>query len=359
MAHQASQVRAASESNRLALTRIVRALGLALLMTQAVVAQSAPQSVPTWRDPSPHQVRWITVDSSVRLEVLDWGGSGRPIVWLGCYLSAHVHDEIAPKLTNQFHVYGVTRRGIGASAKPATGYTVQRSVNDVLEVLDALNLQKSLLVGTSCAGQILTMFAGQHSDRVYGLVYLDGATDPTLSPAEYDPPMPDPTTLPRSIKSPPASDNTSFEAFRIAQRRDQKVVFPEAELRQQFVENPDGSVGRSLLSPEIRRAITVDARVKPNYAGIRVPVLAIYQADRPFEEVAADFDIRNEQERAALRQQYAATRAMYMRWQHDLLAGVPTARIVELPGASLFMFLSNEADVLREIRAFAATLTSR
>jgi hypothetical protein len=37
-----------------------------------------------------------------------------------------------------------------------------------------------------------------------------------------------------------------------------------------------------------------------------------------------------------------------------LLAGVPTARIVELPDANLFMFLSNEADVLREVRAFAA-----
>jgi hypothetical protein len=50
---------------------------------------------------------------------------------------------------------------------------------------------------------------------------------------------------------------------------------------------------------------------------------------------------------------------MYTRWQQDLLAAVPTARIVELPGASLFMFLSNEADVLREIRAFADTLTGR
>jgi hypothetical protein len=47
---------------------------------------------------------------------------------------------------------------------------------------------------------------------------------------------------------------------------------------------------------------------------------------------------------------------MLTKWQHDLLAGVPTARIVELPGANLFMFLSNEADVIREIRAFATTL---
>jgi pimeloyl-ACP methyl ester carboxylesterase len=341
---------------RLALTRIGRALGLALLVTQAVVAQPAPQSAPTWRDPSPHQVGWITVDSSVRLEVLDWGGSGPPLVLLGCYLTAHVHDEFAPKLTNQFHVYGITRRGIGASNKPTTGYTVQRSANDVLEVLDSLNLQKSFLVGTSCAGQILTLFASQHSDRLRGLVYIDGATDPTTP--SYDPPMPDPTTLPRPIE-PPAPDSTSFEALRNSRQRDQGFSWPEAEFHQQFAANPDGSVGRSLMSLEIRRSITVDARIKPDYSRIRVPVLAIYQAQGPFEKVAARYTIRSEQERAALRQQYAATRALYSRWQDDLRAAVPTARIVELPVANPFMFLSNEADVLREIRAFAATLTGQ
>jgi len=340
------------------LPQIVRAFGLALLVTQAVVAQPAPQSAPTWRDPSPHEVRWITVDSSVRLEVLDWGGSGPPLVLLGCYLSAHVHDEFAPKLTNQFHVYGMTRRGIGASDKPTTGYTVQRSANDLLEVLDSLNLQTSLLVGTSCAGQIQTLFASQHSDRLNGLVYIDGASDPT-TPA-HDPPMPDLTTLPLPI-TPPAPDYTSFEALRNSRRRNQGFSFPEAELRQQFAANPDGSVGRSLMSldPVIRRAITVDARIKPDYSRIRVPVLAIYQAEGPFENVAARYTIRNEQERAALRQEYAATRAMYTRWQDDLRAAVPTARIVELPAANPFMFLSNEADVLREIRAFAATLTGQ
>ena len=147
---------------------------------------------------------------------------------------------------------------------------------------------------------------------------------------------------------------SSFKA--LARRPGLRVSFPEAEWRQQFAENADGSVGQSLMNVTIRQAITVDASVKPNYAGIRVPVLAIYQAQRPFEEVAAEYDIRNEQERAALRQQYTAVRNMYTRWQRDLLAAIPTARIVELVGANLFMFLSNEADVLREIRAFAATV---
>src|SRR6185369_3520086 len=104
----------------------------------------------------------------------------------------------------------------------------------VLEVLDSLNLQKSLLVGTSCAGQLLTLFASQHSDRLNGLVYIDGASDPTTP----DPPRPDPATLPRSIKPTPAPDNTSFEALRNSRQRDQGFSFPEAELRQQFAANP-------------------------------------------------------------------------------------------------------------------------
>ena len=327
-----------------------------LLATLVVAAPQAAQPAPPWRDPSPHQVRRITVDSTVGLEVLDWGGSGPPLALLGCYLTAHVYDEFAPKLTNQFHVYGITRRGLGASDKPTTGYAVQRSANDVLEVLDALNLQKSLLVGTSCAGQVLTMFASQHSDRLSGLVYVDGATDPT--PAPTDPPMPDPATMPRVVK-PHVPDNTSFEALRTSQQRDRGWAFPEAEMRQQTAANPDGSVGESLMSPVIRQAITIDNRVKPDYTRIRVPVLAIYQAQHPFEQVAADYAIRNDQERAALRQQYAATRALYTSWQHELRAGVPAARIVELPVANPFMFLSNEADLLREMREFAATLTGK
>jgi non-heme chloroperoxidase len=234
---------------------------------------------------------------------------------------------------------------------------VRRSADDLLVVLDSLNIQKSLLVGTSCAGQILTVFASQHPERVSALVYLDGASDPTLTSADLGLPMPDPATLPRLIQ-PPAPDHSSFEAYRVAQRRDHGVAFPEAELRQLFVANADGSVGASRFfgdSSGDHCGCHDEATLRRHPRA----VLALYQADRPFEEVAARFIIRNEQERGALCQQYAATRALYRRWQQDLLAQIPTARIVELPGANLFMFLSNEADVVREIRAFAATFTGR
>lgn len=83
------------------------------------------------------------------MEVLDWGGSGRPILFVGCYLTGHVDDDIAPKLTDQFPVYAVTRRGVGASDRPATGYDPQRRADDILEVIRAVGMQKPILIGNS------------------------------------------------------------------------------------------------------------------------------------------------------------------------------------------------------------------
>ena len=116
-------------------------------------------------------------------------------------------------------------------------------------------------------------------------------------------------------------------------------------------------MGPSLLSPTVRKAIVDDNRIKPDYGHIRVPVLAVFRTAPAFSEVERESPPRNEQERETLSRKYAFGRAMVSRWERDLLAGVPTARIIELPGANLYMFLSNEDDVLREVRAFAGQLT--
>ena len=308
-----------------------------------------------WRDPSPHAVRWVAVDGTTRLEVLDWGGSGRPMVLLGCYLTAHLYDDFAPKLTDKFRVYGITRRGLGESDKPSDGYSLERTASDVLEVLATLKLRNPIVVGYSCAGSVLTYLGSHHADRVAGLVYFDAADDPTLTNTDYEVPFPDPAGLPHSAKTPPALDHTSFAAYRATSLRHHGVAFPEAELRQQFVVNADGSVGSSRLSSAMRMAVTEPSRVKPDWSRIRVPVLAIYRQRPAFEAFAADYVVRTEREKTALRQLYDAERAMIARWQRDLRAGVPTARIVNLPGANLYMFLSHEAEVLREVRGFGAT----
>src|SRR6267142_6197011 len=128
----------------------------------------------SWQDPSPHSVQFVPVDKNVRLEVLDWGGTGRPVVLLaGGGNTAHVFDEFAPKLTANFHVYGLTRRGFGASGFSAMRRAGDRLGQDVLAVIDALKLKTPVLVGHSIAGAELSWVATSRPNRVAGLVYLE------------------------------------------------------------------------------------------------------------------------------------------------------------------------------------------
>lgn len=131
---------------------------------------------PSWRDAAPHAARLIAVAADVDLEVLDFGGEGRPIVLLaGLGNTAHVYDDFAPKLTSLGHVYGITRRGYGASSQPESGYDVAQLGRDLLAALKVLDVRSPVLVGHSYAGQELSYLAAEHRELVAGLVYLDAA----------------------------------------------------------------------------------------------------------------------------------------------------------------------------------------
>jgi hypothetical protein len=103
--------------------RVVRGVCLTLFLPLSAVAQT---------NPSAANVQMVTVDQDVRLEVLDWGGTGRPIVLLaGSGNTAHIFDDFAENLSGACcHVYGITRRGFGASTHPDWGYDQQRLADD-------------------------------------------------------------------------------------------------------------------------------------------------------------------------------------------------------------------------------------
>ncbi len=119
--------------------------------------------------------------------MLDWGGTGRPVVLLtGLGGTAHDFDEFARKLTGSYHVYGITRRGFGASSKPPAtteNYSAERLGEDVLAVCDLLHLQKPVLIGHSIAGEELSYIGSRHPENVAGLVYLDAGSGYSF----YDP----------------------------------------------------------------------------------------------------------------------------------------------------------------------------
>ena len=103
-------------------------------------------------DSSPHKVQLVTVEQGVQLEVLDWGGSGRPLIFLAeAGDTAHRFDGFSPRFTGQHHVYRITRRGLGASSKPAPAngnYSADHLGDDVLTVMKALHVERPVLVGT-------------------------------------------------------------------------------------------------------------------------------------------------------------------------------------------------------------------
>ncbi|HEX3582061.1 MAG TPA: alpha/beta fold hydrolase, partial [Thermoanaerobaculia bacterium] len=113
-----------------------------------------------------YTTRFVTVESGVKLEVLDFGGSGRPVVLLsGLGDTAHVYERFAPKLARRYHVYAITRRGFGASSHPASGYSADRLGDDVLTVVDALHLSRPVIAGHSIAGEELSSIGTRHPEK--------------------------------------------------------------------------------------------------------------------------------------------------------------------------------------------------
>ena len=82
-------------------------------------------------DVTPHEVTFVTVEPGVQLEVLDFGGSGDPMVLLtGIGDNAHVWDDFAYQFTDFFRVIGITRRGfgrIGPARRTATTFAPGRA----------------------------------------------------------------------------------------------------------------------------------------------------------------------------------------------------------------------------------------
>lgn len=304
-----------------------------------------------WKDPSPHNVQRVAVDNEVSLEVLDWGGTGKPVVLLaGLGNTAHIFDRLAPKLTNAHHVYGITRRGFGASSAPATGYSADRLGDDVLAVLDALHLDRPVLAGHSIAGEELSSIGSRHPERVAGLIYLDAGYsyayydrsrgDLDIDLVELEKKLEklqpgngaqDPKTLVHELLE------TTLPGFErdLQQRQKELQVMPPPLLAQ--TSSPMPGTARAIQTSEQR------------YTKIPVPILAIYAVPHdlgplPGVDAAARaaFEANDEEVTGAQAKAFES--------------GLPTARVVRLPHANHYVFLSNEADVIREMADFLGKL---
>lgn len=312
---------------------------------QAPVGQ-APSSPPAWADPSPHKIQFVSVAPGVRLEVLDWGGSGPPLVFLaGLQDVAHGFDEFAPRFTDRHHVLAITRRGYGASSQPRSGYDLATRVADLRAVLDSLRLSRVALVGHSIAGDELTAFSGAYPARVSRLVYLDAAYDHSGIQALLGESPPQPPMLARDSASPSA-----VEAYL---RRVFGMHVPEAQLRAIGRYDPAGRLVAN-VTPD-----AIDSRMlagcgHPDYAAVHAPALVIDAVIDSAPQVFPAWAALDASRRDAARRFTAALQAWAATERARVRRELPTARLLELHGAHHYVFASHPAEVTQAMRAFLA-----
>jgi pimeloyl-ACP methyl ester carboxylesterase len=309
-------------------------------------------------DSSPHKVQFITVDKDVKLEVLDWGGTGQPVVLLaGLGNTAHVFDQFAPKLTANYHVYGITRRGFGASSAPAPtdqNYSADRLGDDVLAVIAALKLNRPVLVGHSIAGEELSSIGSRYPEKVAGLIYLDAGygyayydrsrgdlrIDSLELRKELDQliSMPGPRTLKPLVQ----------ETLQTSLPRLQKDL-EELQKELQTLSDKSPDVTSTPETPQMPNAGQAIIDGEEKYTEIKCPVLAIFAVPH---DLGPMFKKDPAERAVAESMDLDRTTAQSKAFQ----AGVPSARVVRLPNANHYVFNSNEADVLREMKAFIGSL---
>lgn len=306
--------------------------------------------------------QFVNVGDGVKLEVLDWGGgAGRSVLLLpGSGNTAHVYEEFAPKLIAccRVHVYGITRRGYGLSSKPERGYSTPGLAEDDWRVIQALKLQKLVVIGHSMAGSEMTFLAQQHSSELAALVYLDANADPMDYPwsnAEFR------AVTMRAMKNAPgppkrtAADNSSVPAYQAYQRRTGAAPFPVAEIRNMYVSNPDGSIGNNRTPPYVGKEVDAGS-IPKDYRNIDLPVLALIAVPLPPAEKWKEQAPKTEEERHDSERADKILMQFIHRWEDNLKRADKRASVVEIPGAHHYIFLNEQGVVLQHIQAFLETL---
>lgn len=307
--------------------------------------------------PTQSGVRFITVEPGITLEVKDWGGVGRPVVLLaGLGGTLHVFDKFAPRLTGKYHVYGITRRGYGASSAPDPtdiNYGADRLGDDVLSVLDQMKIQRPVLIGHSFAGEELSSVCSRFPDRVSGLVYLDAANRYAFSPVHRGDFRIDTLELRRELTA--SLDAISPAEARKAIDRLQEML-PQfqadlAEEKKLWATVPDMSAKdyteqvkeRSTRAGQIEKAALDGER---RYTEIKCPVLAIFALPH-------DHGLPPGPKRDAID---AWDMKMFGPLADSFETGVPTAHVVRIAHAKHRIFESNPTEVVNEIDRFISGL---
>ena len=302
---------------------------------------------------SSHKSDFVKVNG-INLHYLDWGGNETVLLFLaGMGSSAYIFNEFAPRFADKFHVMALTRRGHGDSDYPIKGYDVETLTDDVRQFMDALEIDKVILVGHSMANIEMCHFAALYPERILKLVFLDAAMD--RSSATFK------TMVSKNptgrIEIPGADDDHySFEDY-VASVKKHPLFAPvwcksmEEDLFHAVKKNSDGRIV-DRMSHTIGSALraTMSSYI-PEDSKIQAPVLSFYAMNNVGDYLISEY-ITEEQKALVIKYFDTVRPPLQRELIEQFRRGVPHARIVEIPNGHHICFIKNEELVFDEMRKF-------
>jgi pimeloyl-ACP methyl ester carboxylesterase len=133
------------------------------------MSESTAQAAATVENP-----KSLWVGSDTKLHVLDYGGSGIPVLLLhGLIGRASTWKATAEWLTKRAHVYALDQRGHGLSGKPDAPLDRDAMVGDIVTVIKELGIAPAVVIGHSMGAIYTLSLVSRHPEVVRAAIIGD------------------------------------------------------------------------------------------------------------------------------------------------------------------------------------------
>jgi pimeloyl-ACP methyl ester carboxylesterase len=149
-----------------------------LVLLACACATARPSEGPGSGEP---QVRSLPLPTGVTLQYAELGNPRAPVLLLvhGYTDSWKSFQLVMPGLAPKYRAISVSLRGFGDSSRPESGYSGAELTADLVALMDALKIERAVVVGHSMGSFIAQQLAFAHPDRVEALVLVGSA--PTVN----------------------------------------------------------------------------------------------------------------------------------------------------------------------------------
>ena len=164
------------------------AVGLCNCVTPGPHAASADEAALEGDAPLAEHDRYVDIDGAfLRVRVQgDVGGGAVPVLFLHGYGSRlDGWRAVQPVVAADRLTVSFDQRGFGLSERPAGAYGPERHADDAVAVLDALQIERAVVVGHSYGGGVALRMLLRHPERVAGLVLVDTFALSSQMPAAF------------------------------------------------------------------------------------------------------------------------------------------------------------------------------